>query len=185
SAIRPDPSADPTVGGDPIPPVLPRLAPLPKSAGRSGARVRLLIMAVAVVATATATAFVLLPPRPAAAPVPALSAPAPVVLPQPPAERSLVGTLDRVNTAATEFVVNSAAGKQTFHLEPDATIRQGSKTIKPAELAAHKGERVKVRYRENGGARRAEFVVLATPAPHPSKTRAEVAPDFGSGSPTH
>ena len=85
---------------------------------------------------------------------------------QPP-ERSLVGTLDQVD--ATEFVVKTDKGKQTFVLQSGATIRQGSKTIKASDLAAHKGERVKVRYRETEGVRRAEWIVVASP-PHKVKT---------------
>jgi hypothetical protein len=120
----------------------------------------------------TAVAVMVLPLRHVAAQVPALSAARPVT-PPPPPEQSVVGTLDRVDGAATEFVVSSTAGKQTFRLDAGATIRQGSRTIKPSELAAHKGERVKVRYRESGGVRRAEYIVLATPAPRPPKGRAQ------------
>jgi len=86
---------------------------------------------------------------------------------QPP-ERSLVGTLDQVDPAATEFVIKTSTGKQRFILQSGATIRQGSKTIKASELAAHKGEKVKVRYREASGERRAEWIVLASP---PSKAK--------------
>jgi len=68
-----------------------------------------------------------------------------------------------------QIVVGSASGKQTLHVQNGATIRQGSKTIKPAELPAHKGERVKVRYRESGGVRQAEWIVLASPPPHQPK----------------
>lgn len=82
---------------------------------------------------------------------------------QPP-ERSLVGTLDQVTPEATEFVVKTDKGQQTFQLQNGATIRQGSKTIKASELAAHKGERVKVRYREAEGVRRAEWIVVASPS---------------------
>ena len=66
---------------------------------------------------------------------------------QPP-ERSTIGTLEQVDASATEFVVKTTTGKQRFVLQNGATIRQGSKTIKASDLAAHKGERVKVRYRE-------------------------------------
>jgi hypothetical protein len=90
---------------------------------------------------------------------------------QPP-ERSLVGTLDQVDPQATEFIIRTTSGKQRFVLESGATIRQGSKTIKASELAAHKGERVKVRYRESGGVRRAEWIVVASPA-RKSKTPVE------------
>ena len=93
---------------------------------------------------------------------------APAPSEQPP-ERSLVGTLDQVDSEATEFVVKTDKGKQTFLLQSGATIRQGSKTIKASELAAHKGERVKVRYREAEGVRRAEWIVVASP-PHKVKT---------------
>jgi hypothetical protein len=125
----------------------------------------------------TVLAVMMLPVRPAAEPLPALAAPVPLSAAQRPPERSVVGTLDRVDGAAIEFVVNSISGRQTFRLQPGATIRQGSKTIKPAELAAHKGERVKVRYRESGGVRQAEYVVLATPAPRPPKTHADARQD--------
>jgi hypothetical protein len=87
---------------------------------------------------------------------------------QPP-ERSMVGTLEQVDDQATEFVVKTASGKQRFLLQSDATIRQGSKTIKATELAAHKGERVKVRYREAAGERRAEWIVVASPPSHKVK----------------
>lgn len=87
---------------------------------------------------------------------------------QPP-ERSLVGTLDQVDADATEFVVKTTNGKQRFILQSGATIRQGSKTIKAADLASHKGEKVKVRYRESSGEHRAEWIVVASP-PSKSKT---------------
>ena len=86
---------------------------------------------------------------------------------QPP-ERSMIGTLDQVDADATEFVVKTTTGKQRFVLQNGATIRQGSKTIKASELASHKGERVKVRYREASGERRAEWIVVASP---PSKAK--------------
>jgi hypothetical protein len=88
---------------------------------------------------------------------------------QPP-ERSLVGTLDQVDSDATQFVVKTSTGKQRFLLQNGATIRQGSKTIKASDLASHKGERVKVRYREAAGERRAEWIVVASPPPGKAKT---------------
>ncbi len=89
--------------------------------------------------------------------------------PQPP-ERSLVGTLEQVDDQATQFVVKTTNGQQRFVLTNGATIRQGSKTIKASELASHKGERVKVRYRESSGERRAEWIVVASPPTHKVKT---------------
>jgi hypothetical protein len=122
-------------------------------------------LTVILLAIATISAAVIV--RPAAAPA---AIPGPPDAPQPP-ERSVVGTLDRVDAAATEIVVSTASGKQTFQLQSGATIRQGSKTIKPSELASHKGERLKVRYRESGGVRRAEWLVLAVPARGESRGR--------------
>jgi hypothetical protein len=89
---------------------------------------------------------------------------------QQPPERSMVGTLEQVDNQATGFVVKTANGQQRFVLLDGATIRQGSKTIKASELASHKGERVKVRYRESSGERRAEWIVVASPPSHKVKT---------------
>jgi hypothetical protein len=89
---------------------------------------------------------------------------------QQPPERSMVGTLEQVDNQASEFVVKTTNGQQRFVLLNGATIRQGSKTIKASELASHKGERVKVRYRESSGERRAEWIVVASPPSHKVKT---------------
>jgi hypothetical protein len=78
-----------------------------------------------------------------------------------PPERSVVGTLDSVDPKTMQIVVRSESGKQMLHLQTSVTIRQGSKTVKTSELPAHKGERVKVRYRESGGMPQAEWIVLA------------------------
>ena len=127
-----------------------------------GARVRLTILLLAIT-TSLLIATTVRPARVAAHALAERAAPA--VREQPP-ERSLVGTLDQVDDHAAEFVVKTASGKQRFVLQDGATIRQGSKTIKASELAAHKGERVKVRYRESAGVRRAEWIVVASPSAH-------------------
>jgi hypothetical protein len=109
--------------------------------------------------------------RPEPAPSPSTESAMPAIAAaavQPP-ERSVVGTLDAVDGKTMQIVVSSAAGKQTLHVAAGATIRQGSKTVKPSELASHKGERIKVRYRESGGVRQAEWIVLASPPAHGSK----------------
>ena len=89
----------------------------------------------------------------------------------------MVGTLDNVDIKTMQIVVTSPAGKQTLHLQTGVTIRQGAKTVKTSELSAHKGERVKVRYRETAGVQQAEWIVLASPtAPHkPKHTEPEAA----------
>ena len=132
-----------------------------------GVRVRLILF---LLASTTVGLAIALTPAPAAAPPPAAAAAPPSAAaverapaaPQAP-ERSVVGTLDQVDAAATQIVVATTTSRLAFSVEKSATIRQGSKTIKPADLPAHKGERVKIRYRENGGVRRAEWIVLASP----------------------
>lgn len=105
----------------------------------------------------------------AAAPVPP---PVPVLAqPQQPPEKSVVGTLESVSANASEIVVSTLSGKQTFAVDSGATVRQGSRTIKTAELQSHKGERVKVRYRESGGVKRAAWIVVAAPPARKSKPK--------------
>lgn len=100
------------------------------------------------------------------------------VVPQASAEQSAVGTLDQVDVAASQIVVATGTEKLTFRLQTGATIRQGSTKLSPAALAAHKGERVKVRYREAGGVRRAEWVVVAPG--RPAKRSDASSPDVSS-----
>jgi hypothetical protein len=88
----------------------------------------------------------------------------PAVTEQQPPEKAVVGTLESVSAGAAQIVVNTTSGKQTFAVESGAMVRQGSRTIKTSELPSHKGERVKVRYRESGGVKRAAWIVLAAPA---------------------
>ncbi len=88
--------------------------------------------------------------------------PQPAVAQTQPPEHSVIGTLDDVNVAAMQIVVGSSAGRRTLHLQTGVTIRQGSRTIKVSDLPLHKGERVKVRYRESGGVQRAAWIVLAS-----------------------
>lgn len=76
-----------------------------------------------------------------------------------------------MDATSQQITVATTSGKLVFRVPSGATIRQGSKTLKPSELPAHKGERVKVRYRENGGERRADWIVLAAPARRPPKGR--------------
>jgi hypothetical protein len=139
--------------------------PEPPRSRRTGleARVRLTILFLAI----TTSLLVAIPAvHPAGVAAHALAEPAEPAASEQPPERSLVGTLDQVDDQAAEFVVKTASGKQKFVLQDGATIRQGSKTIKASELASHKGEKVKVRYREAAGVRRAEWIVVASPSAH-------------------
>ena len=94
----------------------------------------------------------------------AASALAAVVTPaRNPPERAVVGILDTVGTAS--IVVRTGSTSQTFVLDKGVTIRQGARVIKVSDLPAHKGERVKVRYHDDKGVHRAQWVVVASPAP--------------------
>jgi hypothetical protein len=88
---------------------------------------------------------------------------------QQPPEKSVVGTLESVSANAAQIVVSTSSGKQTFTVDNGATVRQGSRTIKTADLQSHKGERVKVRYRESGGVKRAAWIVVAVPPANAKK----------------
>src|SRR5206468_11356051 len=81
-----------------------------------GARVRLTL--ILLTATTILAATVGARPASGAPPRPGPVAPA---LEQPP-ERSVVGTLDQVDAAATAIVVKTPGGKQTFALQNGATI---------------------------------------------------------------
>jgi hypothetical protein len=101
--------------------------------------------------------------------------PAPATVQSP--ERSAVGTLERIDLTTMHFILATSDGKLTFRLQSGATIRQGSRTLKPSELSGHTGERVKVRYREVGAERRASWLVLAA---RPSKGRSDAQGRAGS-----
>jgi len=127
-----------------------------------GACVRpILILIAALLATSVVVAMRTSHPA-ATPPVRAL---APVIEMQQPPEKAVVGTLESVSAGAAQIVVSTSTGKQTFTVESGAMVRQGSRTIKATELPSHKGERVKVRYRESGGVKRAAWIVLAAAPP--------------------
>jgi hypothetical protein len=138
-----------------------------------GADVRpILIFLAALMATSVAVAV--RTAHPAVSPPARTIAPVdpPAEQPQPP-EKSVVGTLESVTAGAAQIVVSTTTGKQTFTVDNGAMVRQGSRTIKAADLQSHKGERVKVRYKESGGVKRAAWIVLAAP---PAKKAKQHAP---------
>ena len=135
--------------------------------------VRLRIVTIALAAAIVPSALAMRAPAETMQATPSRFAATPVA--QPP-ERSVVGTLDSIDLKAMQIVVTSPAGKQTLHLQTGVTIRQGAKTVKASELAAHKGERVKVRYHETAGVQQAEWIVLASPTPSHKPKHAEPEP---------
>jgi hypothetical protein len=85
-----------------------------------------------------------------------------------PGEKSIIGTLEKYDPASRELVLNTGKASLTFRITTDATVRQGSKRLKADELVAHRGDRLKLRYSEAAGQRRADWIMLA-PAPRPPK----------------
>jgi hypothetical protein len=146
---------------------------------RSGDQVRPILIFIAALIVASVV-VAMHTARPAtAAGTPAVPPPKPIasVIEQPPPEKSVVGTLESVSAGAAQIVVSTSGGKQTFAVESGAVVRQGSRTIKASDLQSHKGERVKVRYRESGGVKHAAWIVLAAPAAPPKKAKPSGAPN--------
>jgi hypothetical protein len=122
--------------------------------------VRPILLFIAALAATTVVLAIRTTSHPAATSPPHTLAP---VAEQPPPEKAVVGTLESVSAGAAQIVVSTSSGRQTFTVESGAMVRQGSRTIKAAELQSHKGERVKVRYRESDGVKRAAWIVVAAP----------------------
>ncbi len=88
-----------------------------------------------------------------------------------PGAQSVIGTLEKYDAATRQLTVSLGKTSMPFQITGDATIRQGSHRLRAAELAAHRGVRVKLRYTEAAGQRRADWIMLA-PAPRPAKPAA-------------
>jgi len=130
----------------------------------------ILILVAAVMATSVVVAMRAVHPTVAPLVSPMPPAVEQAATPQPP-EKSVIGTLEAVSANAAQIVVSTSSGKQTFAVDSGAMVRQGSRTIKTADLQSHKGERVKVRYHESGGVKRAAWIVLAAPPSKKGKPR--------------
>ena len=76
------------------------------------------------------------------------------------AAHSLIGTLDKVD--GQTLTVKTAKGMETVMLAPTARIHRATKTLTAVDLASHTGDRVKVRYMENGGQKQAQSVTLSS-----------------------
>jgi hypothetical protein len=86
--------------------------------------------------------------------------------PAPAAESALVGTIERFEASARRLVLQTAADAHiAFILAPDAIVRLGSRTLSPAELAAHRGRKAKVRFTQANGRRTAHWVVISSDPP--------------------
>lgn len=79
-----------------------------------------------------------------------------------PAEAALVGTIERFEESARRLTLETSGGRVTFVLAGDAMIRQGSRTLLPRDLAAHRGRSAKVRYTLSQGRRLAHWVMVSS-----------------------
>jgi hypothetical protein len=74
------------------------------------------------------------------------------------AAHSITGTLEKYDASANSIVVKTAKGDATLSLASATSIRMGATRMTPADLSGHTGQRVKVRYSEEGGKQTAQTV---------------------------
>jgi hypothetical protein len=67
------------------------------------------------------------------------------------ASHSITGTLDKYDASGNSIVVKTAKNTETLVLSSDSAIRMGAQRMTPADLTAHAGQKVKVRYSETNG----------------------------------
>lgn len=75
--------------------------------------------------------------------------------------QSLSGTIASYDAANNTLTVETATGEQTVSVGTNTRIREGSKTLKAAELSGLTGRNVKVRCRESGGKLVADSITVA------------------------
>jgi hypothetical protein len=87
-----------------------------------------------------------------------------------PAESSLIGTIDRFDSAERRLTLKTKDGnKISFVVATDATIRMGPRTLVIQEVAAESGRRAKVRYTTSDGRRTAHWVAISSEPPRQPK----------------
>ena len=74
------------------------------------------------------------------------------------AAHSITGTLEKYDASANSIVVKTAKGDETVSLASATSIRMGATRMTPSDLSGHTGQRVKVRYSEEGGKQTAQTV---------------------------
>jgi hypothetical protein len=82
------------------------------------------------------------------------------------ATHSVAGKLEKYDPSANSIVINTGKGTQTLTLGSASSIRMGAATLTPADLTAHAGAQVKVRYSEANGQRMVQTIQIEGGAPH-------------------
>ena len=85
---------------------------------------------------------------------------------------SVAGKLERYDAAANSIVVNTGKGTETLTLASDSSIRMGASRLNPADLTAHAGAQVKVRYAEANGHRTVQTIQIEGGAAHAAPAQA-------------
>jgi hypothetical protein len=76
------------------------------------------------------------------------------------AAHSVAGTLEKYDASANTIIVNTGKGTETLSLSSDSSIRMGAARMAPADLTAHTGQKVKVRYSDANGQRMVQTLQL-------------------------
>jgi len=94
------------------------------------------------------------------------------------AAHSITGTLEKYDASANSIVVKTAKGDETVSLASATSIRMGATRMTPSDLSGHTGQRVKVRYSEEGGKQTAQTVQFegGTPTARAETTQKSSAP---------
>jgi hypothetical protein len=85
------------------------------------------------------------------------------------ATHSVAGKLEKYDPSANSIVINTGKGTETLMLASASSIRMGAATLTPADLTAHAGAQVKVRYTEANGQRMVQTLQVEG-APHAAST---------------
>jgi F0F1-type ATP synthase membrane subunit c/vacuolar-type H+-ATPase subunit K len=75
--------------------------------------------------------------------------------------QALSGTIAAYDASGNTLTIKTATGDQTVSIGANTRIREGSKTLKAADLAGLTGRNVKVRCRESGGKLVADSITIA------------------------
>lgn len=78
-----------------------------------------------------------------------------------PKQSSATGTIARVDESAHTLTLTVGHRQETFLIADDTHLRRGAQVVALTDLSAWNGVRAKVRYVDDGGARRAESVMVS------------------------
>jgi hypothetical protein len=98
---------------------------------------------------------------------------------------SVVGTIQKYDSASKALTLHTANGTETITLADSTKVMSGSKAASASDLSANAGSRVKVAYKDEGGQKIAQNVRIATaskPSTKAGTPKASMAPSAKTGS---